>query len=138
MNSERNLETKAPRSYRLGALFAIYLVVCQCVSLPLAFSIQALLFLGWIPFLNDVLGKVRWHPPSLLSGLVCVTLTAAIIHFTGRALYAASREDGSPRSWKLRWTLAVLAGPFLMFASGLLFYGILHAFLHLPLQPGEP
>ncbi len=79
---------------------------------------RALTF-GWVSVLLGVLPRVRVDWVSVAVGAAALVLFGAGAHFAGRRWAA-------PRPWKVRWTLAAIAGVFLLFAAGVALVGLTH------------
>lgn len=109
-------ETDAARQRREIAFGLLTLFV---LAGAYAHPIYVRLVIGWILFLNDVLGKIRVDPWALALGFATLTLFACGVEAFGRFGLSA------PRRWRTRWTLAIVAVPILMFVAGLCAVGIL-------------
>jgi hypothetical protein len=82
-----------------------------------------LLLFGWVAFLSRVLPEVTADGPTAAAGVASVVLFALGVHLAGRAWL---RARGPERTWKLRWTAAVVVGVFVLFAAGIAVVGIAH------------
>jgi prepilin-type processing-associated H-X9-DG protein len=94
---------------------ALALIIWPQITLSLAF--------GWIVFLYHTLPRVTLDGPSVLVGCVALLLFTGGVHAAGRAWRRSAPEE--PR-WKLRWSLAVVAGVFLLFTAGISLVAIVH------------
>jgi hypothetical protein len=93
------------------------LLVLACLLLPYGAGLW--LLFGWITFPFRVLTDVSVDRASVAVGAAALVLFAAGVHWLGRTWRRRTAEAGviSPR-WKLRWSLAVVAGVFLLFVAG--------------------
>lgn len=81
------------------------------------------LVFGWIVFLYHTLPRVTVDGPSVLVGCLALILFTAGVHAAGRGW---RQKTLSAPHWKLRWSLAVVAVVFLLFAAGISLVGIVH------------
>ncbi|HTU20635.1 MAG TPA: DUF1559 domain-containing protein [Gemmataceae bacterium] len=98
----------------VGALLALFVW-----SAPVTLS----LLFGWIVFLYHTLPRMTVDGPSVLVGCLALLLFIGGVHAAGRAWRRSVAE--APR-WKLRWSLAMVAGVFLLFAAGVSLVAIVH------------
>lgn len=101
------------------------ILVCLTVAVFLAWSFQLTLSVvfGWIVFLYHTLPRMTVDGPSVFVGFAALLLFTGGVHAAGRAWRRSAAEG--PR-WKLRWSLTVVAGVFLLFASGISLVAIVH------------
>jgi prepilin-type processing-associated H-X9-DG protein len=104
------------------------ILICLTVAVlltGLAWSAQVTLSLlfGWVVFLYHTLPRMTVDWPSLFVGAIAVVIFTAGVHAAARAWRRAAPETPL---WKLRWSLTVVVGVFLLFAAGLSLIGIVH------------
>jgi hypothetical protein len=109
---------------------AIALLAAGFVVLGVAtnYEVPLVLLLGWISFLARVLSRITWDWGTLAVSAAALVLFTAGVHFIGwswrRRVPAAARVAGP--AWKVRWSVAVVGGLFLLFAAGVCLIGIAH------------
>ena len=104
-------------------IVVIALVAAALLALGIAttYEVPLNLALGWVPFLGRTLSRSTWAGGTVAVSAVAVLLFTGGVHFVGRSW---SRSSGG--TWKLRWSLAVVVGMFLLFAAGLCLIGVMH------------
>lgn len=97
------------------------------------FEMLRAVVVGWLFFLYHTLPRMTVDWPSVCVGCLALVLFTAGVHAAGRAW-----RRGTPESppWKLRCSLALVAGVFLLFAAGLSLIGIVHQAAWLFTSPG--
>lgn len=111
------------RALSVLALVVINVVGCAAGT-PMIF---VTLVGGWISFLGRTLPQVRFDPAAAAVGAVCLVLFAAGVHWSARTTWNRPATGDRPaRTWKPRWTFAVIATVVLLFASGLAAVGLVH------------
>src|SRR5206468_3147156 len=98
-------------------VFPLVVFGCLLVLVLGCFEVPRTLLFGWLFFLARVLPRMTVDAPSVAVGGVAVLLFTAGVHLIGRAWRQASSHVVGP--WKRRWSLAVVAVVFLLFASGI-------------------
>lgn len=104
---------------------SLKLLVIGIILLPFLLwheTTRSLLF-GWIPFLLHTLPRMKVDWPSVGVGCVALVLFTGGVHVAG-CLWRRRTPDGP--SWRFRWSLAAVAGIFLLFAAGISIVGIVH------------
>ncbi|MHB9005006.1 MAG: hypothetical protein ACYC6C_13290 [Coriobacteriia bacterium] len=86
-------------------------------------EIRVLLF-GWFAFLRDNLSRVTVNPTTVATSLAFVVVLLALAQYVGGWWSKSRDSQASPRRWRFRSSLAVLAVVFLMFAVGLSTVGL--------------
>jgi hypothetical protein len=72
---------------------------------------------GWVPYLARVLPRMTIDLRTTAVGVAAFVLFLAGLHGLGRAIN---------RRWRLRWSLAAVAGVVVMFAAGICLIGAVH------------
>ena len=113
---------------------AILLLPIGLGPLALPLEMGLVLLFGWIWFLVQNLPKlsVDWGNTALAA----VALAALLFGFHrfmqwffrnyGRGDSVTTPADAPPRSWRLRWTVAIVALVLTMFVAGISMVGIVH------------
>ncbi len=86
------------------------------------------LLFGWLLFPLEVLPSVTVHWPGVAAGVAAVALFTAGVQWAGRTWAPA---------WRLRWSLVLVAGLFLLFLAGTAMIAVLHQAAWLATSP-EP
>ncbi len=111
-------------------------VLLLAVSAP--FEVPFALLFGWAPFLFRTLARITVDGPSMAVGGLALVLFTTGVHWAGRAW---RRRTGTPESvppaWKLRYSLALVATVFVLFAAGISLIGMTHQVVWL-LRADEP
>ena len=104
--------------------------------LPVFQFVWEILF-GWIYFISDKLPKVRPNLGIALVAVMALCVFFVLSHSTLRWLYKALASDDveTPRTWHVRWTLAVLTIFFLVFIAGISLTSIIHQSYWLATSP---
>jgi hypothetical protein len=97
------------------------------------------LLLGWLFFLWRVLPQIKVNWGTAAVALTALILFSAGIHWIGSSWYRRTyRGEITPRpKWRLRWSLTIVAGVFLLFAAGISLIGVVHQTSWLATSP-EP
>lgn len=86
------------------------------------------LLFGWIGFLRRTTSRItlRWDGISVF--VIALAAATVIAHFVLRSFRRqCSANDESPqRSWRLRWTVSLMAFVVLAFVAGISFVGVTH------------
>lgn len=123
---------------RVAPLIWVGVIVALFILMALSELARALLF-GWVFFLWRVLPRMRVNWGTIAVSGTALVLFAIGIHWIAsgwfRRKYPEAIEAGM--KWKIRWSLAVLAGVILMFAAGTSLIGVVHQTSWLATSP-EP
>lgn len=130
------------RSLVIASLWIVALFLLACIGLGLPLDLVIAIGLGWIWYLARVLPQVAIDRGGVLTAILCLALFLAgsqafLAWLHGQAKADAGPEDGSPRRWKVRWTISLGALIVLMFVAGLSAAGVVHQVGWL-LTSGEP
>lgn len=87
------------------------------------FEMWRSIVLGWLLFPYHTLPRMTLDWPSVCVGCLALVLFTAGVHAIGRTWRLSAAED--PR-WKLRWSLSVVVGVFLLFAASISLVAIVH------------
>lgn len=115
---------------KLG-IFLVAYGLLACVSAP--FELPFALVAGWVSFLAEVFPRVSADWPSVAMGGLALALFTVGVHWAGRAW----RRHQSGAAWKLRWSLGIIAGVFLLFTAGIILVALVHQAVWL-LRADEP
>ncbi len=112
---------------RVAPLIWVGVIVALLILLALSEPARALLF-GWVFFLWRVLPRMKVNWGTIAVSGTALALFAGGVHWIAcgwfRRKYPEAIEAG--KKWKMRWSLAVVAGVILMFAAGTSLIGVVH------------
>ena len=72
-----------------------------------------IILVGWFAFIRRNFSQATIEPAAIVTGIVILVLLIAAIE-----VFARSLTKSQSRCWRFRWTLSIVAAPFLMFAVG--------------------
>lgn len=114
------------------ASFLLLYLCCGLLAAPMVFfpvELGLTLLFGWIGFLAKVLPSITLDWPGIISGILCLVVLAAGMHWIcswlfRKATTAEASVSAAARTWPLRSTIAILAAFVLMFIAGLAAVGV--------------
>jgi hypothetical protein len=111
-------------------LTLLVLIITSIAELPFS-PVAGNLVFGCLMFLGRVGRRLTVNWNGVLTATVCLALIYTGLHAFLRWLVAAMQApsipaEQSPRTWRWRWTSALLGVVVLMFVAGLSFIGIVH------------
>jgi prepilin-type processing-associated H-X9-DG protein len=112
---------------KIESAIVVFLAVAVLAALMAAPDIAGALILGWLFFLGRVLPRISMDGAAIAVALAALLLFTTGIHWLGRQWHhRSSAQPESGTGWKVRWSLAVVASVFLLFAAGICLIGIVH------------
>lgn len=105
-------------------VFLLALAVAVLIAVivwPLSITLS--LVFGWVVFLYRTVPRMTVDGPSVFVAFAALVLFTAGVHGFGRTW---RRRQPERPPWKLRWSLAVVAVVFQLFAAGISLVGIVH------------
>lgn len=110
----------------MRALALVFGLALLALVAGAAFLVEAplRLLLGWVPFLREALGRVRWQPLTVLASLAAAAAFVAGAHKAAGWLRAARDPQAPP--WPLRATLALSGLLALLFLASMATLGVVH------------
>ena len=108
------------RRFVLGVGLVVTLLLCLSAAPPVLREMIWRLPIGWYAFLRRTLPEVtfNWHGVGMTA--LCSTIIVVAMHSFCGWLYRAMREGGhasqGPERWQRRWTAALFAAFWLLFA----------------------
>ena len=104
-----------------GVLATLFVLTCVGLDEPVFF-----LLFGWIAFPIHVLPQMTFEPVAIGVAAVSLVMMIVLAHGLARWLFSSSPHTGplpegkeTPRPWRLRWTVTVVAIVLLLFVSGI-------------------
>ncbi len=91
------------------------------------FQIAFYCLFGWTVFLYRKLSPIEVPSKTVVNGVIILLALTISTHFMMRQLYAGRTEkEPATRTWRFRWTIAVVGVVLLMFGAGIAAVGITH------------
>ena len=109
-------------------VLGVIVLLCACAGFSPPLEFGFLILVGWGIFLANTVPKMTVEPAALAVGAAALVVLTILIDGLARWLYGGRPvgEGESPRRWRFRWSLSVVATIVLLFASGIALIGLVH------------
>lgn len=124
----------------LGIGFFLLLGLCALAGFVAPLDFAFTLVLGWVVYVFRVIPQTSIDWGGVATAALCLLGLVGGLHWFLRWLYGQMRKPGEPDlqpapTWKLRWTLALVALVVLMFVAGISAVGLSHQTVWLATSP---